>query len=64
MAKTFECRHAGVACDATVRGQTDEEVMTKAIAHAREAHGVDLAQSKTLIRYAHGLVRDEASRGR
>lgn len=60
MAKTFECRHAGILCDARVSGQTDEEVLTKAIAHAREAHGVDLSQSKTLIRYAHTLVRDEA----
>lgn len=64
MAKTFECRHTGVLCDAKVSGQTDEEVLTKAIAHARDAHGVDLSQSKTLIRYAHSLVRDDAAEGR
>lgn len=57
--KSFECRHAGVQCGARVTGETDEQVLTKAIAHAREAHDVDLSQSKTLIRYAQTLVRDE-----
>ncbi len=63
MAKTFECRHAGVVCDAKVTGETDDEVMSKAVAHAKQAHGVDLTQAQTLVRYAQSLVHDDASTG-
>lgn len=59
MAKTFSCRDAGVVCGAKVSGESEDEVLAKAIAHAREAHGVDLSQSSTLARYAQSLVRDE-----
>lgn len=58
MAKTFECRHGGVACRAKIRGESDEEVLEKAIEHARRKHGVDLTQSQTLARYARSLIRD------
>jgi predicted small metal-binding protein len=57
--KTFECRHGGVVCREKIRGETDEEVLRKAVAHAKEQHGVDLEQSQTLARYAASLVRDE-----
>jgi predicted small metal-binding protein len=60
MAKTFECRHGGVVCGAKIRGETDDEVLQKAIAHAKRAHGVDLTQSRTLARYAQSLIREEA----
>ena len=60
MAKTFECKHGGVVCGAKIRGGTDDEVLRKAIDHAKKAHGVDLSQSKTLARFARSLVRDES----
>jgi predicted small metal-binding protein len=59
MAKTFECRHGGVVCGAKIRGETDDEVLVKAIEHAKKAHGVDLTQSQTLARYAQSLIREE-----
>jgi len=59
LAKTFECRHGGVICDAKVTGETDEEVLAQAVEHAKEAHGLDLSQSKTLANYAQSLIRDE-----
>ena len=59
VAKTLECGQSGVLCDATVRGETDDEVLRKAVEHAQKVHGVDLAQSKTLARYAQSLIRDE-----
>lgn len=59
MARTFECRHGGVICNAKVTGETDEEVLSKAVEHAKRAHGVDLSQSKTLAAYAQSLIRDE-----
>jgi predicted small metal-binding protein len=60
MAKTFECRHGGVVCGAKIRGESDEEVLRKAVEHAKQAHGLDLTESKTLTRYAQSLIRSEA----
>jgi predicted small metal-binding protein len=59
MTKTFECRHGGVVCKTKIRGETDEEVLAKAIEHAKQAHGVDLSASRTLARYARSMIRDE-----
>lgn len=61
MAKTFRCQDAGVVCGAEVTGQTEEEVLAKAVEHAREAHGVDLAQSTTLANFARSVIRDDSS---
>lgn len=60
--KSFSCEHGGVVCDATVTGETEDEVLEKAVAHAREAHGVDLAASSTLARYARSLIREDPAR--
>ena len=59
MAKVFECKHGGVVCGAKIRGESEDDVLRKAIEHAKQAHGVDLTQSQTLARYAQSLVRDE-----
>jgi len=60
--KSFSCQHGGVACNAKVTGDTEEEVLEKAVAHAREKHGVDLSDSQTLARYAQSLIRDDSAR--
>ena len=57
--KRFACADAGVLCKAEVTGETEEEVLAKAVEHARAVHGVDLAQSTTLASYARSLVRDD-----
>jgi predicted small metal-binding protein len=59
MAKTFECSHGGIVCRAKIRAESEEEVMRKAVEHARRSHGVDLTQAQTLARYARSLIRDE-----
>lgn len=56
--KSFECKHGGVACGAKVTGETEDEVLGKAVEHARKMHGVDLSQSKTLAEYARSLIKD------
>ena len=61
MAKSFECASAGVVCRAKVTGETEEEVLAKAVEHAREAHGVDLTQSSTLANYAKSLIHDDSA---
>jgi predicted small metal-binding protein len=57
--KTLECRHGGLVCGAKIRGETEDEVLAKAVEHARKKHGVDLTQAETLARYAKSLIRDE-----
>jgi predicted small metal-binding protein len=59
MAKTFECRHGGVVCRAKIRGDSEEEVLAKAVEHAREKHAIDLTQAQTLARYAQSLIKEE-----
>ena len=59
MAKSFRCQDAGVVCRAEVTGATEDEVLAKAVEHARTAHGVDLAQSTTLANYARSVIRDD-----
>ena len=61
MTKSFRCQDAGVVCNAEITGETEEEVVAKAVEHAREKHGVDLTQARTLARYAQSLVRDEGA---
>jgi predicted small metal-binding protein len=59
LVKSFACADAGVICKAKVTGETEEEVLAKAIEHAREKHGVDLAASSTLANYARSAIKDE-----
>jgi predicted small metal-binding protein len=59
MAKVFECADAGVPCRARIVGDNKEEVLGKAVEHARKKHGVDLTQSSTLASYALSLIHDE-----
>jgi len=49
-----------VVCNAKMSGATDDEVLAKAVEHAKKAHGIDLSQSKTLAAYAQSLIRDES----
>ena len=41
MTKVFECAQVVPGCEGVVTGATDEEVMQKAAAHGRDAHGID-----------------------
>lgn len=61
MTKSFSCAHGGLACNAKITGETDEEILEKAVAHAQEKHGVDLTNSQTLARYAQSLIRDDSA---
>lgn len=56
----MKCSHGGLVCKEVVRGETEEEVLARAVEHAREDHGVDLTQANTLARYAQSLIHDEA----
>lgn len=56
--QSFECKDGGVVCRARISGATEDEVLAKAVEHAKKAHGVDLTTSKTLARYAQSLIRE------
>lgn len=55
---SFECSHGGVVCGAKITAGSEEEVLAKAVEHARAKHGVDLTQARTLARYAQSLIRE------
>lgn len=40
MAKQLRCRDVGMNCDFEARGNTEEEVLRQASAHARTAHQI------------------------
>jgi predicted small metal-binding protein len=42
MAKTISCREVGLFtdCDEVMRGETEDDVMSSAAAHGRQAHGM------------------------
>jgi predicted small metal-binding protein len=40
MAKQLRCRDVGMNCDFEARGNTEEEVLQQASAHARDAHQI------------------------
>ena len=59
MTKSFRCADAGVVCRAKITGETEDEVLQKAVEHAKKKHGVDLTVSTTLAKFAQGAIRDE-----
>jgi predicted small metal-binding protein len=61
LTKSFRCADAGVVCRAEITGETEEEVLQKAVEHAREKHGVDLTASMTLANFAKSAIRDEGA---
>ena len=62
--KRLVCADTGLVCKAQVTGETEEEVLAKAVEHARTAHGVDLTQSTTLANYAKSMIRDHDATAR
>lgn len=62
MPKTLNCRDVGVDCDATFTGETEEDVMTQAAAHARSDHGFDEIPAE-LVDKARGAIQDVQAAG-
>ena len=59
MTRELHCADAGFECDENITGETDDEVMEKAAAHARDVHGLETideetgAKLRSLIHEAH-----------
>lgn len=45
MTKILHCRDAGFDCDATVRGDSTEEILSQVRPHAAEVHHVDVDEA-------------------
>jgi predicted small metal-binding protein len=58
MPKVIRCRDAGVDCDFIVRGDTEEELFSKALEHGRKAHGMT-ELSEELKGKMRKLIREE-----
>jgi len=61
LTKSFRCSDAGVVCRAKITGETEDEVLQKAVEHAKEKHGVDLTVSTTLANFARSAIMDEGA---
>jgi predicted small metal-binding protein len=47
MTRVLHCADAGFECDKTIEGESDDDVMSKAAEHAREAHGMNEIDEET-----------------
>jgi predicted small metal-binding protein len=45
--KELRCADAGFDCSKVIQGEDDQEVMSKAAAHAREDHGMEEIDEET-----------------
>jgi predicted small metal-binding protein len=45
--KQLRCADAGFECDAVIQGEDEQEVMSKAAEHARDAHGMTEIDEET-----------------
>jgi predicted small metal-binding protein len=45
--RELNCRDVGFDCDEVVRADSDEEVIARAEAHARQVHGLDHIDTDT-----------------
>jgi predicted small metal-binding protein len=55
--RELNCRDVGFDCNEVIRGETDEEVMSQAAAHARDAHGMSEIDEETGARIR-SLIHD------
>ena len=57
MAKILTCRDVGPDCDADVRGDTEDEILEQAGAHAQADHGLEVTPE--LVEVVRSAIKDE-----
>ena len=57
MAKILRCRDVGLGCDADVRGDTEDEILGQAGAHAQADHGLEVTPE--LVEVVRSAIKDE-----
>ncbi len=58
MGKALHCKDSGAPCEEVIRGETQEEVLKKAVEHAAEAHGLNIIP-REMEQKMISLIRDE-----
>ncbi|HEY0109561.1 MAG TPA: DUF1059 domain-containing protein [Fibrella sp.] len=56
--KTLNCRDAGFDCNAQIKAETDEDVLSQAADHASTVHGVTVTPE--MAKGLKSLIREEA----
>lgn len=54
--KQFACGNVVAGCDGVVQGDTDDDVMAAAAAHAKEAHGMDTVPDEVVAAIKAGIT--------
>ncbi len=57
MAKTMKCGDLMPGCDFVAHGESEDEVLQKAAAHAKEAHGIEEI-TDDLVAQVRGKIKD------
>ena len=57
MAKILRCRDVGPDCDADVKGDTADEILEQAGAHAQADHGLEVIPE--LVEVVRSAIKDE-----
>ena len=57
--RDFHCRDAGLKCDWVAKGNTDDEILRQAGAHAQKTHGLQVTPE--LEQKVRSLIHDEPS---
>ena len=57
MTKVLRCGDLMDGCDYVAKGETDEDILKAAAAHAKEVHGLDATPE--LVEQVKGVIREE-----
>ena len=57
MAKILKCRDVGPGCDAGMKGDTEDEILEQAGAHAQADHGLEVTPE--LVEVVRSAIKDE-----
>ncbi len=58
MSKVMKCREVGMDCDFEARGETQQEVLSKAAEHAKKDHGLTEIPAELMAK-VQSAVHDE-----
>jgi predicted small metal-binding protein len=58
MSKVLKCREVGMDCDFVAHGENEEQVMSKAVEHARKDHGMDTIPAEVVTKVK-AAIHDE-----
>lgn len=61
MALEFRCKNVGIVCNASIKAETEDELIAKVAEHADHVHGVPKL-TQTLVNYAKSTVTESRAK--